>query len=76
MAKTEQNPDEVIQLQVKQGKTALIGDKAIGDRGTLQLRRADAAELLKAGTVEEVEGHEVPDVSERPNVPPPGSRKA
>lgn len=69
------DPQEVIQLQVKEGKTALVGDHAYGDRATLQLTRADAAELLKAGVVYEVEGHEVPDVAERPNVPAPGSRK-
>ncbi len=69
------DPHEVIQLQVLEGKTALVGDHAYGDRGTLQLTRAEAAQLLKAGTVEEVEGHEVPDVSGRPNIPPPGSRK-
>lgn len=69
------DPDRVVQYQVKEGKTALVGDHAYGDRATLQLRRRDAAHLVKDGAVEEVEGHEVPDVAERPSVPPPGSRK-
>ncbi len=71
----KQDPNEVAQFQVLEGKTALVGDKAIGDRGTLQLRRRDAVELLKAGVVEEVEGDQVPDVAQRPSVPPAGSRK-
>lgn len=69
------NPTEVAQFQVAVGKTAIVGDHAYGDRATLQLTRRDAAELLKAGTVEEVAGHEVPDVAGRPNTPPPASRK-
>ena len=62
------DPHEVARYQVVEGKTAIVGDKAIGDRGTLQLTRRDAAQLLKNGIVEEVEGHQVPDVAD-------GSRK-
>ena len=64
MAKTEQNPDEIVHLQVKQGGTARLGGKAFGDRATIQVRRGDRGQV--EGPVEEVDPNEVPEVSQRP----------
>ncbi len=76
MAKQEQrDPNEVAHYQVLEGKTALLGEHAYGDRATLQLRRGDAGELVKSGVVEEVDPRVLLDVSERPNVPPAGSKR-
>ena len=59
-----QNPDEIAHLHVKQGGVARLGDKAFGDRGTIQIRRGDRDQV--DGPVEEVDPNDVPDVGERP----------
>ncbi len=65
MAKKTENPDEIVHLQVKPGATARLGDKAFGDRGTIQVARGDAGQV--DGPVEELpDGNAVPDVSARP----------
>ncbi len=62
--KTEHDPDEILHLQVKPGGTARLGDKAFGDRATIQVRRGDLAQV--AGPVEEVNPAQLPDVGDRP----------
>lgn len=74
MAKKADNPDEIVHLQVKEGGFARLGDKAFGDRATLQVRRGDRAHV--EGQVEEVDPAQLPDVSERPNRPSEGARAA
>jgi len=64
---TKRNPNEVIHLQVKPGRTALYQGKAFGDRGTLQAPWRDAELLLRAGDVEQVKPDQVPDVGELPS---------
>jgi hypothetical protein len=71
--KTEKDPGEVLHLQVKPGGTAHYQGKAFGDRATLQVRRGDRDQV--DGDVEEVDPRRLPDVGERPSVPPPESRK-
>ncbi len=72
-AKTEKDPNEVVHLQVNQGSTAHFQGKAFGDRATIQVRRGDRDQV--DGNVEEVNPQRLPDVGERPSVPPPESRK-
>ena len=62
--KPNENPDEIVHLQVKEGGVARLGDKAFGDRGTIQVRRGDRDQV--DGPVEEVDPNRVPDVGERP----------
>ena len=62
--KKNQDPDEVICLQVKPGGTAIYKDHAYGDRGTLQVRSGDLDAVT--GKYTEVEPAAVPDVGERP----------
>ncbi len=62
MAKREQNPDEIVHLQVQPGGTAIYQDRAYGDRATLQVCRGDVDQV--EGPVEEIDPNEVPDVGE------------
>ena len=64
MAKNTENPDEVVHLQVKPGATVVYRDKAYGDRGTIQVRRGERAQV--DGPVEEVDPNAVGDVGDRP----------
>ncbi len=61
MAKTKSNPDEVVHLQVAKGETVRYRDHAYGDRGTLQVARADVDQV--EGKFYEVAPDEVPDVT-------------
>ena len=74
MAKKNENPDETVHLQVREGGSARYEGKAYGDRATLQVPRGRVGEV--DGQVEEVDPNEVPDVSDRPNRPGEGSKAA
>ena len=74
--KATEAPNPTRHLQVREGQTAYYQGKAYGDRATLQVHQDEAPGLLKSGAVEEVDPNEVPDVSERPNRPGEGSRRA
>ena len=65
-AKQTQNdePTETVHLQVKPRGTARLGDKAFGDRATIQVRRCDREQV--SGPVEQVDPAGVPDVGGRP----------
>ncbi len=62
--KKTDNPDEILHLQVRPGGTARLGDKAFGDRATIQVRRGDVGQVV--GPVEEVNPAQLPDVGDRP----------
>jgi len=69
MARKQQptDPNEIVHLQVKPGATVIYDGRAFGDRGTLQIPRYSAENLLKGGKVYEVDPNEVPDAA---NIPP------
>ena len=64
---TKKNPNEIVHLQVKPGATVVYDGRAFGDRGTLQVPRYSADNLLKEGKVYEVAPDEVPDVGNIPD---------
>ncbi len=61
------DPNEIIHLQVKPGATVVYDGRAFGDRGTLQVPRYSADNLLKQGKVYEVNPAEVPDAGSIPD---------
>jgi hypothetical protein len=64
--KTQRDPDAIVHLQVKPGRTVVLADGcSYGDRATLQVPRRVAEALLQAGNVEEVEPARVPDGAKR-----------
>ena len=50
----ERDSGEIVHVHVKPGRTAVIGEKAFGDRATLQLARRDAAPPIESGDAEPV----------------------
>lgn len=66
MAKKNTDPNEILHLQVKPGATVVYDGRAYGDRGTLQVPRYSAENLLKDGNVYEVDPNEVPDAGSIP----------
>lgn len=60
----QQNPDEIVHVQVKPGATVLHEGRAYGDRATLQVRRGDLDRV--EGDFELVDPARVPDAGERP----------
>ncbi len=63
----ESDPAEIVHVNVKPGRTVILGVKAFGDRATLQLPRRDAESLIASGDVEAVDPARLPDVAERPS---------
>ena len=63
MAKKNQDPDEIVHLQVEEGETVVHKGISYGPRATLQVRRGDLDAV--DGRYAEVPPHEVPDVAER-----------
>ena len=63
MAKKNENPDEIVHLQVAEGSTAVYGGISYGSGATLQVRRGDFDRV--DGKYEEVHPHATPDVAAR-----------
>ena len=63
MAKTKQDPNEVVHIQVAEGATVVHKNISYGPRTTLQVRRGDLDRV--EGKYSEVNPHEVPDVAGR-----------
>ena len=63
MAKKNENPDEIVHLQVAEGSTAVYGGISYGSGATLQVRRGDLDRV--DGKYVEVDPHNVPDVAGR-----------
>ena len=63
MAKKQQDPNEIVHLQVGEGETAIFKNISYGPRATLQVRRGDLDRVV--GKYAEVHPHEVPDVADR-----------
>jgi hypothetical protein len=64
-AKKQQDPNEIVHVQVKPGATVVWGEHAYGDRATLQLTRGELDQL--EGDYELLgSGSDVPDVGELP----------
>jgi hypothetical protein len=63
MTRSKRDPDEVVHLQVKAGRTLRHQGKAFGDRATVQAAWRDAEGMLKDGDVEEVDPANLPDAA-------------
>jgi hypothetical protein len=63
MAKSKQDLDEIVHLQVKPGATVTYRNIIYGDRATLQVPRRDLDRV--AGAYEQVDPAKVPDVADR-----------
>ena len=61
----ERDSGEIVHVHVKPGRTAVIGEKAFGDRATLQLARRDAAPPIESGDAEPVNPRRRPVASAR-----------
>lgn len=62
----ERDPGETVHVHVKPGRTVVLGEKAFGDRATLQVSRDVAERLTESGDVEPVDPERLPDVGARP----------
>ena len=61
---SRKDPTEIVHVMPKPGETVVWGEKAFGDRATIQLRRDQLDQLQ--GAVEEVDPKALPDAGRIP----------